>query len=267
MTEQDGNILKVVDVIKTFEGVHALEHVSFSVRGGQIKALIGPNGAGKTTLLNAINGLMPPDSGHIYFLGQDVVRLNADKIAFLGLSRTFQLTRLFTINNATVLDNVMLGAHMSLKPSLLESIFRWSKVEKGERAAREKALKLLNFVGLEGVADAIPTALSFGSLRLVELARSLMTDPQMLLLDEPASGLNDTEVEEFTKLLLSIREKGITILLVEHNMKLVMNIADDIVVLDFGKKLAEGSPSEICTNPEVIEAYLGIQNKESDIQK
>jgi ABC-type branched-subunit amino acid transport system ATPase component len=260
MRGHNGEILKVIDVVKAFEGIQALEQVSFSVKKGQIKALIGPNGAGKTTLLNAINGIMHPDSGHIYFLGHDVVGLSADKVAHFGLSRTFQLVRLFTINNATVLDNVMLGAHMRLKPSLLESIFRRGKVGKMEEAARQKAMELLEFVGLEGAADYIPTALPFGNQRLLELARSLMTQPQMLLLDEPASGLNDTEVEEFTKLLLAIREKGITILLVEHNMKLVMNIADDIIVLDFGKKLAEGSPQEICANPEVIEAYLGTQN-------
>ncbi|MCX5807474.1 MAG: ABC transporter ATP-binding protein [Proteobacteria bacterium] len=266
MTEQDSTILKLVDVQKSFEGVHALDHVSFSIKKDQIKALIGPNGAGKTTLLNAINGIIPPDSGQIFLLGQNLVGLRTDKVASLGLSRTFQLVRMFTINNATVLDNVMLGAHTKLKPSLLESIFRRGKVEKEEKAAREKALRLLKFVGLEKTADAVPTALSFGNQRLVELARALMTEPQILLLDEPASGLNDTEVEDFTKLLLSIRDKGITILLVEHNMKLVMNIADDIVVLDFGKKLAEGSPQEICANPEVIEAYLGVKNKECEIK-
>jgi ABC-type branched-subunit amino acid transport system ATPase component len=262
MTEQNDQILKVVDVAKSFEGVRALDDVGFSVKKGHIKALIGPNGAGKTTLLNAINGILPPDSGHIYLAGQDLAGLSADRIAHLGLSRTFQLIRLFTINDATILDNVMLGAHMSLKPSLLESIFRRGKVGSAEQAAREKALEMLAFVGLHGAADGLPAALSFGNQRLLELARALMTEPRILLLDEPASGLNDAEVEEFTRLLLSIRDRGITILLVEHNMKLVMNIADDIVVLDFGRKLAEGSPQEICANPEVVEAYLGAQNKE-----
>lgn len=265
MTEQNGNILSVADAVKTFEGVHALDCVSFGVKTGQIKALIGPNGAGKTTLLNAINGILPADGGHIYFLGQDVVRLTPDRIASLGISRTFQLIRMFTINNATVLDNVMLGAHMRLKPSLLESIFRRGKVGREERAVRDEAMELLSVVGLEKAAYTVPTALSFGNQRLVELARSLMTRPKMLLLDEPASGLNETEVERFTELLLSIRERGITILLVEHNMKLVMNIADDIVVLDFGKKLAEGTPQEICGNAAVIEAYLGVTNKECGI--
>jgi ABC-type branched-subunit amino acid transport system ATPase component len=172
---------------------------------------------------------------------------------------------MFTINNATVLDNVLLGAHMRLHPNIFESIFRRGKVDKGEQEARERAMELLKFVGLENVYNAVPTALSFGNQRLVELARSLMTDPKMLLLDEPASGLNDTEVDSFTRLLLAIRNMGITILLVEHNMKLVMNIADDIVVLDFGKKLAEGAPQAICANPEVIKAYLGGAQKECGI--
>jgi branched-chain amino acid transport system ATP-binding protein len=265
MTDLNGGILKVVDTVKTFAGIHALDSVSFSVKTGQIKALIGPNGAGKTTLLNAINGILPADSGHIYFLGQDIVGLSPDKIALCGISRTFQLIRLFTINNATVLDNVMLGAHMRLKPSLLESIFRRGKVNREERKARDEAMAILKLVGLEKAAHTVPTALSFGNQRLVELARSLMTTPKMLLLDEPASGLNETEVKRFTELLLSIREKGITILLVEHNMKLVMNIADHIVVLDFGKKLAEGTPQEICANAEVINAYLGVTNKDCGI--
>jgi ABC-type branched-subunit amino acid transport system ATPase component len=265
MTDKDETILNVVDVTKAFDGIQALEDVSFGVKTGHIKALIGPNGAGKTTLLNAINGILPPDRGHIHFLGHDVVGQSADRVAALGLSRTFQLIRMFTINNATVLDNVLLGAHMRLRPNIFESIFRRGKVDKGEQAARDRAIELLKFVGLDNVHNAVPTALSFGNQRLVELARSLMTEPKMLLLDEPASGLNDTEVEAFTHLLLSIRDMGITILLVEHNMKLVMNIADDIVVLDFGKKLAEGTPKSICANPEVIEAYLGGAQKECGI--
>jgi ABC-type branched-subunit amino acid transport system ATPase component len=267
MTGHNDQILKVVEVAKSFEGVRALDEVSFSVKKGHIKALIGPNGAGKTTLLNAINGIMPPDSGRIYITGKDTSGLSADRIAHLGISRTFQLIRLFTINNATVLDNVLLGAHMSLKPSLIESIFRWRKVARADQSAREKALEMLSFVGLHGVEDGLPSALSFGNQRQLELARALMTEPLILLLDEPASGLNDAEVDDFTRLLLSIRDRGITILLVEHNMKLVMNIADDIVVLDFGKKLAEGSPQEICSNQEVIEAYLGVQNKVHGVQE
>lgn len=259
MNQDRETLLRVDDVVKTFEGVHAVDHVSFSVTKGDIKALIGPNGAGKTTLLNAISGLLPPDAGSVYLQATPIAGLPPDKIAFLGLSRTFQLVRLFTINSATVLDNVMLGAHKALNPTIIDALFRRRKTARAEKAAAEKAAALLDFVGLSGKEKILPSTLSFGNQRLLELARSLMTDPLMLLLDEPASGLNDAETETFIKLLLAIRDRGITILLVEHNMKVVMNIADDIIVLDFGKKLAEGTPSQICANPQVIEAYLGSQ--------
>ncbi len=255
----DGQILKVVDVTKTFEGVNALVQVSFGVTAGHIKALIGPNGAGKTTLLNVINGLLEPDGGHVYFHGEDLVGIRADKVALLGLSRTFQLIRLFTVNNATVLDNVMLGAHKILRPTISGALFFRARTAKLAQAVRDKAMEALAFVGLERARDMLPSALSFGNQRLVELARSLMAEPELLLLDEPASGLNDTEVEQFMELLATIKGKGITILLVEHNMKLVMNISDEIVVLDFGKRLAEGNPAVICANPTVIEAYLGSE--------
>ena len=262
MMEQNGHILTIGNVTKTFEGVRALDDVSFGVIPGNIKALIGPNGAGKTTLLNAVSGMSPPTKGRIFFEGRDLAGLRADQVASLGISRTFQLIRLFTINNATVLDNVMLGAHMHLKPGLFGTIFLRGMIKRQEKQAEEKAMALLKLVGLEEAASAMPGTLSFGNQRLLELARALMTGPKMLLLDEPASGLNDAEVEEFTELLMTIKKQGITILIVEHNMKLVMNIADDIIVLDFGKKLAEGTPSAICANPDVIEAYLGAQEKE-----
>ncbi|HNT43266.1 MAG TPA: ABC transporter ATP-binding protein [Syntrophorhabdaceae bacterium] len=265
MMEKNGHILTISGVTKTFDGVRALDDVSFSVRSGDIKALIGPNGAGKTTLLNAVSGLNPPTKGSVLFEGRDVVGLRTDQIASLGMSRTFQLIRLFTINNATVLDNVLLGAHMHLRPTLLETVFLRGRIKRQEREATAKAMDLLKLVGIEKEAHALPGELSFGSQRLLELARALMTGPRMLLLDEPASGLNDAEVEEFTRLLMTIKQQGITILIVEHNMKLVMNIADDIIVLDFGRKLAEGPPSAICANPDVIEAYLGAQSKECGV--
>jgi branched-chain amino acid transport system ATP-binding protein len=265
--EKNGHILTISGVTKTFDGVRALDDVSFSVRSGDIKALIGPNGAGKTTLLNAVSGLNPPTNGSVLLEGRDVVGLRTDQIASLGMSRTFQLIRLFTINNATVLDNVLLGAHMRLKPTLFGTIFLRRKIKRQEREITQKAMNLLKLVGLEKDAHAFPGELSFGNQRLLELARALMTDPKMLLLDEPASGLNDTEVEEFTRLLMTIKQQGITILIVEHNMKLVMNIADDIVVLDFGRKLAEGPPSAICADPDVIQAYLGVQSTECGVRE
>jgi len=253
----DDRLLNVLDVAKNFAGLAALSGVSFAVKPRQIKALIGPNGAGKTTLLNVINGLLNPDHGHVYFQEKDILRLKPNEIASLGLSRTFQLVRLFTANNATVLDNVMIGAHLQLMPSVVQSLFQRGQMKRKESSVVEAAQDLLKFVGLGWAADYSPSALSFGNQRLLEIARALMVRPQLLLLDEPASGLNEVEVNEFRQLLYSIRERGITILLIEHNMKLVMDVADEIVVLHFGQKLAEGLPSDICSNQEVIEAYLG----------
>jgi branched-chain amino acid transport system ATP-binding protein len=254
--------LRVVEVSKAFAGLQALDRVSFEVSAGRIKSLIGPNGAGKTTLLNVINGLLVPDSGEVRYQGERLTGMKTDRIARRGISRTFQLIRLFTVNEATVLDNVLLGAHQSLRPTILGALLFGARTARQEKQAREKAEELLRFVGLEETAAMMPGALSFGNQRLLELARSLMSDPKLLLLDEPASGLNDAEVERFMKLLTTLRSQGKTILLVEHNMKLVMNISDDILVLNFGRRLAEGNPAAISCNPEVIKAYLGSEEGE-----
>ena len=252
------HLLWVESITKSFSGLTALFDVSFGVERGHIKALIGPNGAGKTTLLNVISGILSPDSGHVYYRGKDLTRLRSHEIAAQGLSRTFQLVRLFTANNAKVLDNLMIGAHLKLKPSFVKSLFLRGTIHHQNRVMRETAYEKLRFVGLERAAgDTLPSNLPFGNQRLLEIARALMAEPEMLLLDEPASGLNDAEVEDFKKLLLALKEKGMTILLVEHNMKLVMDVADEIVVLDFGRKLAEGNCDEISCNRRVIEAYLG----------
>lgn len=255
--DKNNIILKIEGISKRFEGVHALDGVSFSVKRGEIKALIGPNGAGKTTMLNVINGLLSPDEGRIYFKDIDITGQPPNVIASLGMGRTFQLIRLFTINNATVMDNLLVGASLTLKPGIIKSIFFPVKVKKEELKIQKKALEILEFVGLSGKEMKLSGALSFGNQRLLELARALMIEPDMLLLDEPASGLNDMEVENFKELLLSIKKNGTTMLIVEHNMKLVMDLADDIVVLDFGRKLAEGTPEKICADPQVIKAYLG----------
>lgn len=254
------HILELVDVSKTFGGLQALMNVSCAVARGHIKALIGPNGAGKSTLLNVVSGLLKPERGHVYLNGRDVVSLKPERIAALRLSRTFQIIRLFTMNNATVLDNVMLGAHMKMKPTLVESVFLRRRMSREVRSLQEQASEILKFVGLGGFETTLPATLSFGNQRLLELGRALMTEPDILLLDEPASGLNDSEVETFMQLLYDIRKRGITMFLVEHNMKLVMNVADDIVVLNFGQKLAEGPPAEISSDPAVVEAYLGVEH-------
>jgi ABC-type branched-subunit amino acid transport system ATPase component len=251
-------LLQVDHVSKSFSGLTALLDVSFGIERGHIKALIGPNGAGKTTLLNVISGILSLDSGHVYYRGKDLTRLRPHEIAAQGLSRTFQLVRLFTVNNAKVLDNLMIGAHLKLKPSFVKSLFLRGAIHHQDSVVRETAYEMLRFVGLErAVGDYSPSNLPFGNQRLLEIARSLMAEPEMLLLDEPASGLNDAEVEGFKQLLLTVKKKGITILLVEHNMKLVMDVADEIVVLNFGRKLAEGNCKEISCNQQVIEAYLG----------
>ncbi|HVP76641.1 MAG TPA: ABC transporter ATP-binding protein [Thermodesulfobacteriota bacterium] len=252
------HLLRVDGITKSFSGLTALSDVSFGIERSHIKALIGPNGAGKTTLLNIISGLLSPDSGHVYYRGRDLMRLRPHEIAAQGLSRTFQLVRLFTANNAKVLDNLLIGAHSKLKPSLLKSLFLRGIIRHQHREVRERAYEQLRFVGLERAAgDTSPSNLPFGNQRLLEIARALMAEPEVLLLDEPASGLNDAEVEDFKKILLALKEKGMTILLVEHNMKLIMDVADEIVVLDFGRKLAEGNCDEISRNRKVIEAYLG----------
>ena len=254
----DMEALRVDHLSKDFGGVHALSSVSFRVEKGERLVVIGPNGAGKTTLLNIISGILSPDSGHVYYRGEDLTRLRPHEIAAQGLSRTFQLVRLFTANNAKVLDNLVVGAHLKLKPSFVKSLFFRGTIRHQNRIVRETAYEKLRFVGLERAAgDTSPSSLPFGNQRLLEIARALMSDPEMLLLDEPASGLNDAEGEDFKKLLVAVKQRGITILLVEHNMKLVMDVADEIVVLDFGRKLAEGNCDEISRNRKVIEAYLG----------
>ncbi len=258
-SQGDGkHFLRVDKISKSFSGLTALLNVSFGVERGHIKALIGPNGAGKTTLLNVISGILSPDSGHVYYEGKDLTTLRPHEIAAQGLSRTFQLVRLFRANNAKVLDNLMIGAHLKLKPSFLKSLFLRGSIRHQDRVVRETAYEKLRFVGLEPVVgDSLPSNLPFGNQRLLEIARALMAEPEMLLLDEPASGLNDAEVEDFKKLLLAVKKSGVTILLVEHNMKLVMEVADEIVVLNFGQKLAEGNCDEISCDRKVIEAYLG----------
>jgi branched-chain amino acid transport system ATP-binding protein len=246
----------VLDCVhKRFGGLKAVDDVSFSVPEGMIKAVIGPNGAGKTTLFNLIAGTLEPTSGTIRFLDKEIQGKKPHQIAALGMSRTFQNIKLF--HGMTALESVMVGRHIRSRAGFLAGMFHPPFTWKEERAIREKSMELLELLDIAEFADVEATSLAFGQQRAVEMARALATEPRLLLLDEPAAGLNIYETAEVARLITRIRDMGITVLLVEHDMSLVMDISDEIVVLSFGSKIAEGEPLAIQQNPEVIKIYLG----------
>lgn len=240
---------------KAFGGLQALYEVSFRVAPGTIQAVIGPNGAGKTTLFNTITGAYAPSGGRIVYEGREVQGRRVHELVRDGIARTFQNVELF--GSMTAFENVLVGQHVRTRCGFLGAVCRWPSVKREELAAREKATELLTFVGLEEAAHLRSADLPFGWQRFLEIARALGADPRVLLLDEPASGLNAVETQQLGTLLLKIRERGVTILLVEHDMNLTMGISDQILVLHQGRKLAEGTPREIQANEEVIAAYLG----------
>ena len=250
-------LLEVKNLSKRFGGLAANDGVDLDVVESEILGLIGPNGAGKTTFFNVISGSLPPTGGQILFEGRDITGLKAHQVARLGLSRTFQASTLF--RKISVLDNVFTGFHMSYKTSMWQRVLRMPAALKEEEILRQRALEILEFMGLASLKDELAANLSHGHQKIFDACTALATHPKLLLLDEPVAGMNPGETQTMTDLIRQIRDSGITVVVVEHDRKVVMNLCDRIAVLNYGKKIAEGSPKDIRENEEVITAYLGTE--------
>jgi len=249
------SLLKIDGICKSFGGLNAVDNISFEVEEGTIHALIGPNGAGKTTLVNMISGIYSIDEGNIFFNDENITNVPTHKLVSKHIMRTFQ--NLEICENMTVMENVMLGFNIQMSKNLLKCSFQFESILDDEEKYTHIALSHLKRVGLENVADTLCSDLSYGILKKVEIVRALAINPKLLLLDEPVAGLNGTETTEIANIIKEISQEGVTVLLIEHDMKMIMSISDKITVINFGQKLAEGTPQEISTNPKVIQAYLG----------
>lgn len=256
MTNTNSPVLEMQNVDKHFGGVHAINNFSVKIERGKIHGLIGPNGAGKTTIFNNITGIYAPDSGKIFFMENDITKTTPHKVAQLGIGRTFQNIRLFS--NLSVVDNVIIASNMDAKYNMPQAIFKTAKYKKLEAYLREEAMDLLGFVGLQDKANERASSLPYGHQRKLEIARAMALKPKLLLLDEPAAGMNAEESLDLVQFVKEIKSHfDITILMIEHHMDVVTNLCDHCTVLNFGKTIAVGTPAEIKSNPEVIKAYLG----------
>ncbi|MGD0910217.1 MAG: ABC transporter ATP-binding protein [Candidatus Acidiferrales bacterium] len=254
------SLLAIRSLTKRFGGLVAVKNVSFDVEAGSIVGLIGPNGAGKTTVFNLITGIYRPDEGGINFKDKSISGLTTHRIVAGGIARTFQTIRLF--QNLSVLDNVLAGRHCRMKSGVLGAMLRHPRERREEKAALVAAVQALDFVRLRGEAQNLAKNLAYGNQRLLEIARALATKPQLVILDEPAGGMNEQETTALISLIRKMRDEGVTVLLIEHDMSLVMRVCEKIVVLEYGSKIAEGSPQEIKNHQEVVRAYLGAEQED-----